>query len=355
MCKVSLWCLLYHRNNSACPSPHPDLMRPPELLDRCDPGVGDRADPFGGVHVALHDDVADRLVDVAQGEDEQERRVERVVGGVDARQYHEEHERDLQNRAECGVSGGAVRVVLRPVPHADQRGDAVNQQHPGADAVRLVVQAHRVQQRIVDRDQREAGAADQTAAQVDEALGPLERELVVPGADLLADEDRGGVREAAEECDHDALERAEHGDRCDRLFILMAEHDIDHHVADADQEFVAQDREAFLQVLVDHCAVPAEMAGKFERVRQFVLQNKEQQHEQVHDTGKHRPERRAGSAHARQPELAEDQQIVEKAVRENRRNPAVQGNSDLLDGAQQRAECHREDLQRVCEADDPQV
>ena len=65
------------------------------------------------------------------------RRLPHKTGQAHGGQHEHIHERDLQHRAERGVSAGAVGVVLRPVAHADDGGDAVDHQQAGADLQRL--------------------------------------------------------------------------------------------------------------------------------------------------------------------------------------------------------------------------
>lgn len=47
------------------------------------PGLGHGLNPLGGVHVALHNKVADRLIGIAQGKYQKEGSAKSVVGAVD--------------------------------------------------------------------------------------------------------------------------------------------------------------------------------------------------------------------------------------------------------------------------------
>ena len=326
-----------------------------ELPDSGQTGVGYGLDPFSRVHVALHDNVADRLVYIAQGKHQEEGGVEPVVGSVDKGQYHEIHEGDLHDGAEGRISGGTVGVVLDPVAHADHRGHAVDEEHARADAVGLIAEPHGVEKRLMDSDECKAGGSDQAAAQVHKAPCPLVGGLVAAGPHLLAHQDRGSVGKAAEKGDDKAFQGPEYGHSGDGLFALMAEDDIYHHIADADEYLVAEDRETFLEILSHKGPVPPEMPGKCQDKRQFFPDDKAQQHDQVHHTCQYGPQRRSGCPHLRKTQFAEDQQIVEQAVGDNRGNASVEGDLHLFDGPEKSAYGHGENLKRVGKSHNPQV
>ena len=143
--------------------------------------------------MALHEEVADGLVAVAEGKDEEEGRLENKIAEIDGGDDHAEHKGDFEDGAEGGVAGGPEGVVLCPVAHADNRGCAVDDEKPCADAEGLARKAEHMEQRGMQADEQQADKGDETAAEVHDPYRPLIGFFVIAGADFFADEDARGI------------------------------------------------------------------------------------------------------------------------------------------------------------------
>ena len=326
-----------------------------ERRQRGAPKLCDGPHPFARIHVHLHQNKADRLIDITAGEDEQKRRLPHEARQADARQYKRVHERDLEDRPVRRIARRAVRVVLRPVAHADHSGDAVDHQEARADFKRFARKAHDGEQWLVRGYQRQTQHKDAAAAEQDEAFRPLIGRVELARADALAHKHRGGVRESREEADHKALQRAENRDRGDRLLRLAAEHDVDDHVAHADQNLIAENRKALHKIRLDKRAAPAEMLREVEQVGVPLRAAQNDDHKHVDGRPAHRGQRRAAHAERRHAQLTVDKHPVEAHIRRDGGDRRKQRDAHALGRAQQRAHRHRDDLQQVGKAHDLQV
>ena len=106
-----------------------------ERINRGKSRTGYRADPFAGVKMMLHQNIPDRLVDIAEREDEKKRCMEIKVREIYEWQNHYIHKRNLKDRSKCRIACGTVGIVLRPVSHTDDRRHTVDDQHTGTDLI----------------------------------------------------------------------------------------------------------------------------------------------------------------------------------------------------------------------------
>ena len=281
--------------------------------------------------------------------------MEDVVCQVDDGLDHGEHEQNFQRRAERGIAGGAVGVILGPVAHADRADHGEDQQHAECILERGAAQAHRVEQRRVNPDQEEAGEKRDKAAEVDDAPCPGEGLLMTAGADLFADQHgrRGG--KAGEEADDHALQRPEDGGRGDGVLDLMAEHNVDHHIADTDHHFIGDDRRTFPEILGEKLAIPVPVPRDFQHIGFLLPDAQRGDNQHIHGVGDDGSDGGALDAERRETQLAEDENVVADEIRDHRGNTAGKRNFDPLGGAQQRGHGGGEDHQRIGEAHDTQV
>ena len=163
---------------------HLDSMAFSEFLNRGHARPGYGADPFSGVEMPLHEDVADGLINVAEGKHQKEGRMEIEVGEIHERKHHEVHKRNLQNGTESRISCGTVGVVLGPVSHTDNGGNAVDEEHAGADPVGLPGKSQGMKERIVNEQKDETGHTDDAAAEINEPFRSLKGRLVISGPDF---------------------------------------------------------------------------------------------------------------------------------------------------------------------------
>ena len=105
-----------------------------------------------------------------------------------------------------------------------------------------------MQQWIVNHNQEKRRDAGETLAEVNEPVCSREGFLMATGADLCADQNGCGTREAAEEGDDDAFQRPEDGSCGDGGLDLVAKHDVDEHVADSDHHFIGNNRSGLAQI-----------------------------------------------------------------------------------------------------------
>ena len=277
------------------------------------------------------------------------------VGEVHEGKHHEVHKRDLEDGTESRVARGTVSVVLGPVSHTDDGGDTVNDQHAGTDPVGFPGKPQGVEERVVDQQKDETGRADDAAAEVDEPFRSLESCLVISGPDFLSDENGGRIGKAAEEGNDQTLHGTEDRHGGDGLFGLASQHDVDQHVSHTDEHLIADDGEAFFKILGNSGAGPAEMLGKFQYIGNLFIKNKADQNQKVYDACENGSHSGAGSAHLRQSAFSKDEKIVEKAVCHDGGDAAVERNPHLFDGAEQGAHGHGQDLERIGEADNPEI
>ena len=196
----------------------------------------------------LHNEEADRLIDVATGEHRKEGGLQHHTGNPHSRQHHQVHKGDLQNGAGSRITSGAVGIVLRPVAHAEQGSHGIDQQHAQTQVEGFAAQAHGMEQGRMDGDQEQAAQQDEGVAQKHHTLGTLVSQLQVACAHLLAHQHGGCIGEACKEADDQAFQGAEHSRCGDGFLCLAAQDDIDDHVAYADEDLIAEDGEALLNI-----------------------------------------------------------------------------------------------------------
>ena len=171
---------------------------------------------------------------------------------------------------------------------------------------------------------------DATAAQRNQPFRSLVRLVQVACAHALADQHRRRVRKSGKETNDQTFQRAEHRNGRDGLLRLTAQHHIDDHVAHADEDLVAQNREAFAEVFRQDLAVPLKMLADAEQIRISLLARQQQNYNSVDGSGKHRAQCRTLHTHRRQAEFAVDQHPVEQNVGADRRNCRVKRNAHAL-------------------------
>ena len=146
------------------------------------------AHPFAGVHVPLHQNETDRLVDIAARKHDKERRFPHKARQAHQRQHHRVHKRNFADCAERRVARGSIRIVLHPVAHANNRRHAVNHQHVRTDLHRFAGKTHRGKQRLVDTKQHQTYAQNRAAAQEHKAFCALVGCVQLAGAHACADQ-----------------------------------------------------------------------------------------------------------------------------------------------------------------------
>ena len=207
----------------------------------------------------------------------------------------------------------------------------------------------------MEQDQQRAQDADEQLAQVDQPPGPGKGRVRLAGAHLGAHQHGGGVGEARKEADDQPLQGAEHRQGGDGLLRLAAQDDVDHHVAHADQHLVAEDGEAFPQVIPDEASAPAEVPPHRQQIAVAAALGQDDNHTDVDQLGDHRGQGGAAHAQGRRAEVAENQHPVQTDVGADGRDGAVQRNLHAVGAAQQGRHGHREHGQRIGKADDPQI
>ena len=85
--------------------------------------------------MVLHQSIPDRLVNIAEGKNEKERRMEIKVREIYERQNHQVHKRNFKDRSKCRIAGRTVGIVLRPVSHTDDCCHTIDDQHTGTDPI----------------------------------------------------------------------------------------------------------------------------------------------------------------------------------------------------------------------------
>ena len=175
------------------------------------------------------------------------------------------------------------------------------------------------------------------------------------GADLFADQHGRSGGETGEEADDHALQRPENGGRGDGVLNLMAEHDVDHHIADTDHHLIGDDRRAFPQILGEKLPVPVPVPCDFQHIRLPLPDAQRGDDKHIHGVGDDGSNGGALDAERREAQLAEDENVVADKIRDHRGNTAGKRNFDPLGGAQQRGHGGGEDHQRIGEAHDTQV
>ena len=134
------------------------------VLHRFDPFRSHGPDPFAPVQVDLHHHIPDRLIRIAQGKNGQRRPLQDQPGHAHTGQDHQVHKDDFQHGAGGGVPGGAERIVLRPVAHADDPEGQIDQHHAEGQTETFPTHAHYRQDRRMQRNQRDAKQSDESLA-----------------------------------------------------------------------------------------------------------------------------------------------------------------------------------------------
>ncbi len=313
------------------------------------------ADPFAGVEVDLHQQEADRFIAIAQRKDQKEGRMKIIVGQVDDGLDHKEHEYDLQYRSVGRISCCPVGIILRPVAHTDHSHKTEDQEHAGSDTVGFSGQAHGAQQGFTKQEKGKAGSTGNGTAKINDAFSPFEGGSVPSGTDFGSHQYGSGVGESAEEGDDDAFKCAEHSGGCNGFVHLMPQHYVDHHVADADEHFIADDGKAFFEVFSQERPAPAKMCPDFQNKGHFFYGYDHNDDQDVHHGRYKRPYSGASYAKLWQTEFTEDQGIIAQKIGHDRCDSAVQRNADLLYAAQEGTHGHGDDLQRISPPDNPQI
>ena len=175
------------------------------------------------------------------------------------------------------------------------------------------------------------------------------------GTDFLADQNAGGAGKAAEEGKDHSLKSPQNGGRRDGLIDLMAKDDIDHHIADADQNLIEENGKALADVVFEKREVPAEMRPDIRDVGNLSYYNKKVHDPDIDKTRNDRPQGCAPDTHGRKAKLSENQNIVADTVGNDTAYAADQGNLYTLNGAKESRHCRDNDLKWVGDADNSQV
>ena len=134
-----------------------------------------------------------------------------------------------------------------------------------------------------------------------------------------------------------------------------AQHDVDHHVADADQHLVAEDGKTFFQINPDEAPAPAEMAPEGQQIWMPAAESGEQDHKAGNPLRKHGGQRRAAYAHLRRAQVAENQHPVQEDIGEHAGNRTPQRDPTLSGTAQQGCHGHGKNHQGVGKPGNPEV
>ena len=100
------------------------------------------------------------------------------------------------------------------------------------------------------RQQEQTAHQYAPAAHVDQPHRAVVSVVQMSRADLLANQHRRGVGKSREEADDKALKRAEYRGCGDGLLRLPPQNHVDNHHADADEQLIADYREALAQVFL---------------------------------------------------------------------------------------------------------
>ena len=172
---------------------------------------------------------------------------------------------------------------------------------------------------------------------------------------LLADHNAAGIRQSSEEGINKALQNTERCHCGDRTLRLSSDHDIDQHLTDAVKQLIAQNRKTFGQIGSGKSFSPVEHFLYMQGNRLFIFQQKHCQDDQIDNAGNQRAYRRACRSHLRHAEPSVDQNPVQDKIDYQRNCGRNEGNLDALRRPHQKADDHRQYLQRISKANDPDI
>ena len=107
----------------------------PEFINGGKTGIRYRTDPLSRVEMTLHDNVADRLINIAEGKHKKKWCMKIKIREIYKWKHHKLPECNLHNRTKSGISGRTVGVVLCPVSHTNDGGNAVNDKHASTNFI----------------------------------------------------------------------------------------------------------------------------------------------------------------------------------------------------------------------------
>ena len=107
----------------------------PEFINGGKTGIRYRTDPLSRVEMTLHDNVADRLINIAERKHKKKWCMKIKIRKIYKWKHHKIHECNLHNGTKSGISGRTVGVVLCPVSHTNDGGNAVNDKHASTNFI----------------------------------------------------------------------------------------------------------------------------------------------------------------------------------------------------------------------------
>ena len=203
--------------------------------------------------------------------------------------------------------------------------------------------------------QRQADDKDKSGTKVHQPLGALIGCIQLASAHAFAHQNRSSIGKTRKEADNQPFQRTEYGGGCDCLLRLTAQHHVDDHVANADQDFVHQNGKTFMKILRHKGFAPDKVTGDTEQIRMFLHFSHQQDHQRVNACGANSRQSRSLNTHGGKTEAAVDQHPIQKDIGRHRGNRAIQRNTYPVRGAQKSAHRHGVHLQRVGETNDPKI
>ena len=130
---------------------------------------------------------------------------------------------------------------------------------------------------IVNEQKCQTGNAYNGAAQINQTFSALKGKLVIAGANFFSNENRGCIGKTAKECNDKTFHSTKDSDGSDCLFTLTSQNNVNHHISNTNQNFVADDWEALDQVILQRFLCPAKMFGKFQDKWNPLMKDKSNQ------------------------------------------------------------------------------